>query len=202
MAVSPNPAVDLTTVAAVQSYMQGDAAFTTPQTDEIQREITALSRLCATYCSRIFQRATYNEVRNGTGTATLCLRQSPIVLVNSITVDGVTLNQVTAPGRGNGWDNSDIAVYITTGAFFCRGVRNVVVNYDAGYLPIDNPSTDLPQDLQDSIVMAVADRFKRRTNIGILAKSIAGETITYGNISIPKAVAMIWDQYQKAAYGY
>ena len=196
------PAVDLTTVAAVQGYMQGATAFTPDQTLEIEREITALSRAASTVCSRKFIRASYTEVRNGSGTATLVLRQLPVVSVSSIQMNRSDLRQASAPGSGDGWEFSENAVYLNDGGIFETGTRNIVVTYTAGYLPITDPLTDIPQDLQDSIVMAVADRFKRRTNIGILSKSIAGETITYGAITVPKMTGLIWNNYKKVAYAY
>lgn len=198
--MAANPTIDLATLADVKSYLGGE--WTSAQDAELQRELTALSQACASYCGRNFLRATYVEQRNGTGTSLLVLRNSPIVSIASLTIGGVARQAESAPGKGDGYVLDGKTLYAGGCYIYGKGRMNVVVTYTAGYLPITDANCDIPFDLRQSVVEAVADRYKRRSNIGILSKSIAGETITYGSISIPKSVAQVWDMYQDAAYGY
>lgn len=198
--MAANPTIDLATLADVKSYLGGE--WTSAQDAELQRELTALSQTCATYCGRNFIRANYVEQRNGTGTSMLVLRNSPVVSITSLTIGGIARQPETAPGKGDGFALDDNVLYAGGCYIFGKGRMNVVVSYTAGYLPITDANCNIPFDLRQSVIEAVADRYKRRSNIGILSKSIAGETITYGAISIPKSVAQVWDLYQAAAYGY
>lgn len=195
-----NTQVDLALLADVKTYIGG--TWTVDQEAELQREITALSATCTSYCSRRFILDNYTEVRNGTGTDKIVLRNSPVVSVSSVLVDNVAVPAASAPGKQDGYALDGACLYRGQCATWRRGSMNVVIAYSAGYTPINDPATTIPFDLQQSVIEAVADRYKRRTNIGILAKGIAGETITYGQISIPKSVAQVWDIYSAAAYGY
>lgn len=203
MAYPVVPNVDLCLVADVQSFLGGE--FAPSMADEIQREITAFSRLAASYCGRAFMSADYVEVRNGTGTGTLMLKAAPVTAVASVLADDTIVRVATSPGKGDGFSfNKDTAaLYAGRCVCFPKGTQNIVISYTAGYINLVDPTTTtIPQDLRNSIVLAVADLFKKRTNIGVQSKSIAGETIVYGGIKIPVGVAMVWDQYQRAAYGY
>lgn len=194
-----NLAVDLTTAQAVADYLGG--TWTSPQLAQLGVMVTALSRTCAGYCSRNFIQATYTEVRNGTGTAMIVLRNYPVTAVTAVSVYGDAIPACSAPGKADGFAFDPATGTLYAPSLFTRGMQNVVINYTAGYLPINNASTDIPADLQFSIVEAVADRYKRKNNIGILSQSIAGETVTYGSINVPKSVLEVWKDYRNSAYG-
>lgn len=196
MAVAPKPAVDLCTLADVTLFIGGDLSASQ---DVLQMLITAISAAAATYCSRKFIQASYVEAYDGTGTAMLLPQNSPITAVASLS-DGSRSIAPGTPGGFTGFVFDAKCLYLLGGARFCKGVQNIVVSYTAGYLGTDNPGCTIPDDLREAVVEAVADRFKKRSLVGIQSKTIAGETITYTAKDFPPAVLTTLKLYRRAAY--
>lgn len=199
----PQSTLDLTTVAAVQAYLNTTLATTN---DLIQVLITAISRWAMTACSRDFRLATYTETRNGRGSDTMLLANFPVASVSSVVVDGQTVPPASGPPWTAGFRNDDMSVYLFCPYSFTRNKQNVQFTYSAGYITPGmfglNPgggAVTLPEDLQQAIVESVAERFKRRDSIGVLAKALAGETISYSQADLPKSAAPVIKAYQKVA---
>lgn len=187
MAASP---LDLTTLANVKLYL---GITTTAADDVLQLLITAASQYVATFCNRIFQQQVYTEVYDGTGTQRLVVKQNPIVEVTSVVVLGIAWLPVTDVFRnGFTFDVSGV-LYGMGGYYFPRCLRAVNVTYKAGYLVP-------PFDLAEAVNEMVADKFKRRDNIGISARQIAGETISYTAGDVPKNAQSVLNLYQRASY--
>lgn len=91
-------------------------------------------------------------------------------------------------------------MYLLGGYIFERGVQNVVVNYTAGYTPITDPDSTIPYDLRQAVVEAISVVFKRRQNLGVSSKTIAGESITYILAQWPASSKAVLSYYQRAAY--
>lgn len=182
--------IDLTTLADVKLFL----GETSSASDGILALlITAASQYVATYCNRVFQSATYSEVYDGTGTSILLLRQKPVTAVTSVTVTGTAWN-ATASIYANGYtfDGINGVLYGMGGNYFPYIRRSVQVVYVAGYAVI-------PTDLSEAVNEMVADKFKRRSNIGVAARQIAGETISYTSGDVPKLAQRTLDLYQRAA---
>ena len=159
------PAGDLTTLAAVETYLGLPAG----NSDEpkLSALITACSTAFASYCGRQFASAAFTDVRNGTGSTSLWLKQSPITAVSSVIVDGDSIP------AGGGWANGvrqpgysfdDNYIYLF-GHRFCKGQQNVQVVYTAGYAAI-------PADLAQACNEQVAFRYKETKDLG--KRSITG----------------------------
>lgn len=169
--------------------------------DELQYLVTACSQAAASFCSRTFITQSYTEARNGTGTSSIVLRESPVTAVSSVYI-GTHSVQAGAPGGGVGYLLDDGILYLLSGSPFPRGIQNVVVSYTAGYTNLANPaSSTIPMDLRQAIVEAVSVTFKRRQNLGVSSKSIAGESISYILAQWPASSKAVLGYYQKAAYG-
>lgn len=149
---------DLTTLAAVETYLGLPAG----NSDEARLSalITACSTAFASYCGRQFAPASYNENRNGFGSTSLWLKQSPITAVSSVTVDGVAV----PPGGGwnggvqvPGFSFDENFIYLF-GYRFCKGQQNIQVAYTAGYAAI-------PADLAQACVEQVSLRYKEAKHL-------------------------------------
>lgn len=145
---------DLTTVDNFKSWynFQGNAA------DErlIAQLIARRSDDIRAYLDRpTLLKHTFTEYRNGTGGSAIMLRQWPVIAVNTLTVDGVTISPGTPPASGYTVDVDDgfppgrqsvlrLNGACYGGAFgsgFNKGNNNVVINYDAGYFVKDEAQT-------------------------------------------------------------
>jgi hypothetical protein len=198
MAVPANT-VDLTTVAAAQAYLSTALATTA---DQLQTLITAISRWAMTFCSRDFRLTTYTEYRNGRGTDSMVLFQRPVQSVTSVQVDGQTIQAASGPPWQAGWRSDSDRVYLFPPFSFTRNKQNTQFVYSAGYVTpgmfsLNNtgPAVTLPEDLQQAVIEAVAERYKRRDSIGVITKTIAGELITFSQADLPKSAMPVFNAY-------
>ena len=196
--------VDLTTVAAAQSFANVTAASAPQLSDQYQALITSISKWIATYCSNNFDQRTYAETRNGRGQALLGLRNGPVTAVSSLVNDGVAILPATGPPWNNGYvfSTHNIALY---GYCFSRCYAGIQIAYTAGYItpgmnaldPVTYPTVNLPQDLQQACIETVADRFYSKSNIGVLSRTLATETVSYTNLNMPPSAKLVIDRYMR-----
>lgn len=184
---------DLTTLDSVKAYIGGTIP---PSVDPLlQALITAASAYVVSFCGRDFGSTVQTEYYNGTGNSRQMLRKTPVTAVSDVVVNGQTWIAAEWPQSGFAFDELGL---IATGAFndnfFPRGTRNVKVTYTAGYAAV-------PADLSQAVNEMVADKYARRANIGISARQIAQETITYTSGDVPKSAASVLSFYQSAAFG-
>lgn len=197
--MAANLQVDLCTVADVVGFLGGSVSADAQL--EIQFLVTACSQAAASFCSRNFITRSYTEARNGTGTSSIVLRESPVTAITSVYIGTLPI-PAGAPGGSVGYLIDDGILYLLNGPPFPRGVQNVVVSYTAGYTDLTNPATStIPMDLRQAIVEAVSVTFKRRQNLGVSSKTIAGESISYILSQWPASSKAVLGYYQKAAYG-
>jgi len=192
MPVSANP-IDLTTVADVKTWVGIDG---TDSDDVLQLLITAASQYVVDFCGRDFHAADYNEWYSGTGNTVLMLRQTPVNSVAGVSINGRSWNdKLIDPSQygnfgialePNGW-----GLIMVGGLYWCRGPRNINVQYNAGY-------TTIPTDLAQAVNEMVGDKYQKRTNIGIQSRVIANETITYTAGDVPKSAQSVLNVYQRA----
>lgn len=123
---------DLTTLPRVKDWLNTSGqAFPPGSDDKLARLITAASRFVQTYISRMLVPQDYAETRNGTGTSTLFLRNSPVVSVSSVTIGTTSVAKSPDP-NSYGFLFDDTRVYLI-GSFFPACPQNVQVAYAAGY---------------------------------------------------------------------
>lgn len=184
-------AIDLVTLEYVKTYL----GITGTTTDNILSQlITAASRFAMNYCSRVFLTANYNKTFNGTGGQWMILGQEPVTAVTSVVIDGVTMPPNVPPAQ-TGWVFDSYAVYFKGGSCFQRGVQNVTIAFVAGYADI----ASVPQDLQQAIAELVALKFKRRDNLDVASRGLAGETISYITADMNRYTKSVLNLYTKAA---
>jgi hypothetical protein len=180
---------DLTTLADVKAWLQtGHNAF--PVTDDglLTRLITAASQYIQSWLSRPIALADYTEVRDGTGGESLQFACFPVVEVRSLTIGGQAIPRA-ASTQAAGYVFSPTQLFVR-GCKFNRGLQNVAVFYTAGY-----PS--IPPDIAQACIELVALRYRERTRIGEVSKSLGGaETVTYVQKDLSDAIKTLLQQYR------
>jgi hypothetical protein len=185
---------DLTTLADVKTWLQtSQSAF--PPTDDalLSRLITAASQYIQTWLNRQIAQYDYIEVRDGTGGQRLQFERFPVCSVQSLTIDSIAIPPAPPPTPSNGltagyvFSPTQLAI---RGYYFTRRVQNVVMTYSAGYAVT-------PPDIAQACIELVALRYRERTRIGEVSKSVgAGETVTYAQRDMSLPIATLLQQYR------
>ncbi len=184
----------LTTLAAVKAWL--DLTATTASDDLLNTLIDACSTYIESYLNRTILVADYTETRNGNGGSVMVVRNSPIVSVSSLTLDGLAIQARGPLGpsmTGNGAPTyvfDDSTIFLCGGGVFCRGAQNVVLVYRAGYATV-------PPDIDHACVEMIGDWFKYRNRIGQLSMGIEGQTISFTDVAITKRAMGVLQQYKR-----
>lgn len=148
------------------------------------------------YCNRTFLQGTYTETRNGRDTATLYLRQQPIVSVQSLTIEGVTVQpSPNTQTYGYVFDEAQIYIRHARGPFgqpdrFVRGVQNIVVQYTAGFEAI-------PDDIVQACVELVMWKRAKRNRIDKSSETLGSQqTQAYVMSDMPASVKAALSSYR------
>jgi hypothetical protein len=185
---------DLTALGDVKAWLQtGQSAF--PPSDDALL-ITAASQYIQTWLKRQIAQCDYIEVRDGTGGERLQFACFPVSAVLSLTIDGLAIPPAPPPTPSTGL----IAGYVFSptqlalrGYQFTRRAQNVVVTYTAGY-----PAT--PPEIAQACIELVALRYRERTRIGEVSRSVGGgETVTYAQKDMSAPIATLLQQYRVVA---
>jgi hypothetical protein len=182
---------DLTTLANVKEWLGMNNI--TASDALISRLISACSAYMQTAMSRDIAVATYNEKRNGMGQDSMMLKETPIVTVNSLTIDGAAIPPQTGLVTG-GYLYDDQMVYLA-GYRFNWGRQNVIVNYVGGY-------ATTPPDIEQACIDIIGDWFKYRERIGKTSEGIEGQSITFVNQSIPARAMGVILAYKRVSPVY
>lgn len=191
----PTNAIDLTTIAAVKSWV-GISSGTTGDDSQIQDIITAFSAQVLRWTGRGTQDGSfptvspftsvvsYTETYDGSGTLRQPIRNWPITSVTSLNVNGQSIPQSTSVNVW-GWVIDGDAKFISMrggypssnrwspryqGAVglpgFCDGIQNVAISYTAGF-------STVPLDLEMAARKTCALYYKRRGWIGQRSQAMA-----------------------------
>jgi len=178
---------DLCAAADVKAYLgKNDAGDDTL----LAGIVSAASAWLASQIGRDITSQAYNETRSGDGTGALRLRQSPVITVQSLTVDGIAVTPrdannegwalqddwllLSGPSSGAGM-SGPYGPYVSgtkmTTLRYTIGLANVVIGYTAGYATV-------PPDLKQAAVELVGETFQRRDRLGMMSRSLGGEVMT------------------------
>lgn len=136
MPTYPN-AIDLIRIADVKAWLAtGKDPFPPTSDDLLSRIVSSVSQFAASYLQRNLQPASYTETRNGGDTASIMLRNRPILSVSSLTIGSTSFQPRTTVG-GTGFVFDDSMLYLGGYQSFCRGAQNVVIAYRAGFQASD-----------------------------------------------------------------
>lgn len=174
----------LTTLAKVKQYGQIDSFE-----DDLLlvRMIDAASATIERYCGRTFASQSYTDVSHGTGQRKMTLRNVPVTAVTGVVVNGRTIPARPAV-TGQGYTFNSFGVSLT-GFTFDVGTDNVEVTYTAGYATV-------PEDVDMACCELVALRYKTLDRLGVLSKTLAGESISFNTGDFSDPVKRALDQYR------
>ena len=174
---------DLTTLDNVEGFLGLTVGANPPIDTLLTRLISAVSAYMQTAMSRTIAQTTYNETRNGMGNTRMALKNTPIISIATLAVDGVSialrapLSQSSTASPG-GYTFDQTTIMLSNGYSFTRGYQNVQVTYDAGF-------ATTPYDVEQACVDTVCDWFKYRDRIGKISEAIDQQTITFTNSDFP-----------------
>ena len=157
--------------------------------DELLDEmINIISDSVQSFIDREFKNQNYIENINGNGRRIINVRHYPITLINEIKINDVVIDssefEITTDDaeRGQiyrelGWNMKTTVV----GLNFDRGqqLRNIKINYVAGYILPYDPQRTLPHDIEGIVKTLVSNEFTQVQNgVGNLKKLTEG-ALTY-----------------------
>ncbi len=183
---------DLTTLADVKAWLQtGQSAFPTTDDALLARLVTAASQYIQTWLCRQIAPEDYLEVRDGTDGHRLQFACFPVSAVLSLTIDDQVIPQA-ASSTADGYRFSKTQLSLR-GSRFNRGFQNVVITYTAGY-------STTPPEIAQACIELVALRYRERTRIGEVSKSMGGaETVSYSQKDLSDAIKTLLQQYRLVA---
>lgn len=161
---------DLTTLDAVKAWIGSDVGSSSDTL--LASLITSASGWIIDYLSRNILTASYAEVRQGNGNASMTMRQYPITAVASVGWNGQSIVNLVDPLNlqpGFLFDGRRLDLIGYTFPYGCP----VVVAYTAGY-------ATAPAAIAQACNELVGEAFKRRDRIGMASKTLGGqETVSY-----------------------
>lgn len=153
------------------------------QDEELQAVLDGVSAAVESWLQRKLLAADCTERHNGNGKNRLVLRQYPVRQVYSVKINGRAVDD---------WDNDDWLLIRQNG--FSDGIRNICVNYRAGY-------DDIPADIAEAVLIIAVQRMNELENKGVQSKSLAGESITFSTFAqsggMPPAAFEILQKYRR-----
>lgn len=163
----------------------------------VESLVMASTLRCETETARKLVSRTYTDEKyNGTGNASLRLRQYPVTAVsawNLLTTD--------AP---EAWTPQSLTTYpvvvaepvkdtiVSRNTAFAWGVMNHQLTYTAGL-------TSIPEDLKTACRLILMDLWKQKDKVlaGVASQSFNGQSVTYRNDEIPVAAASLLMPYRR-----
>ena len=194
----------ITTVAEIKAL----AGITTSNGDTVLASLLAQTvAAIGEFCNRDFVSRTVIGYRDGNDATRMMLANYPVVSISSVLINDVAIPQSTGY-YSPGWfcNIGTRALLLRGGSRFTRGQRNVVIASVAGYGD-DAGLIPWPADLKEAVQVIVLTRFNERTTYGINSKSLAGESVNYGdsasassssrkNPGFPAAARVVLANYQ------
>lgn len=182
---------DLTTLANVKSWL---TIATTTDDAILTRMVTSVSNYIQSWLNRSFAVATYTDIHNGSGTGyQLALHEYPIISVSSVTISG-NIIPASPDGIQPGYMFDARGIYFN-GYQLTKGLQNVRITYSAGYAVT-------PPEIEQACIELISLRYRERSRIGEVSKSIGGEVISYTQKDFPDGVKTILNNYKRVISYY
>ena len=188
---SDNSLVDLDTVNAFVNGDTGDAE----QQKILTYYINTASAFCNLYTNRKLKSRELTEYYSGDGTNSIITNEYPVTEITAVYDD---LDR--SYGSDTLIDSDDLAILpdglaykiVYDGGVFQVGIRNLKVQYTAGY-------TSIPNDLQQACLEVIAYYFKNTEEIrfGVTTRTMGGGSVTVETTDIPKSALRILERYRR-----
>jgi hypothetical protein len=174
---------DATAVAGVLGFNSSADA------DILLQMANAAATGMETWMNRVIQQHAVTGAVDGNGKSMLLWQDYPVTAVSSVSINGIAVSPATDyTGLGYRFDSTRLV--LQAGQAFCRGMMNVALSYTAGFAVI-------PADLLQACLESAALKFRQRAQIGVSAKSLAGETITFVQADFPKSALLVMQNYKR-----
>lgn len=180
----------LATLADLKTYL-GIETGDTAADALLTRVLDATSTQFENRIQRTLASGSRAELRSGNGAEALLLRDWPVASVSLLKIDGQVIPAVDPADRtiGRGYIIDKETIYLR-GYRFTLGVKNVSINYVAGYATI-------PADVQQAVIEIAGQAYKEKDWIGFISKSLAGETVTFARAGIPDSAKITVRAYER-----
>ena len=189
---------DLTTLADVRAWLQtGQSPF--PITDDalLVRLLSAASQYIQTWISAPLALQDWIETRDGPASSPFAIESKfvfgafPVSAVLSVDVAGTAIPSATS-AYAAGYIFSPTMLTIR-GWRIPRLTQCVTITYTAGH-------STIPPEIAQACVELVALRYRERTRIGEVSKSLGGaETVSYSQKDMTDGIKTILQQYRAVA---
>jgi hypothetical protein len=176
--------LDLTTLGEVRAWL-GFKAATVEHDADLERLISACSTTIQKLIGRNVLSAAYNHFQDGNGATFMVVRNSPIVRVANVVIDGRPVDPLQVSFDG-------ATLYLSGGLRFNRGRHNIQLRYTAGY-------DEVPADLAQVCIETVGLRWRERDRIGQTSKSLAGETTSFSLADFSPTARTVIGSYTRVA---
>jgi hypothetical protein len=189
---------DLTTKADVKTFFN---IVNTTDDALLDRLVSAVSAYITQWLSHSLLTTGYTEKYDGHGGKVLTLLNYPVTAVTSVTVNGQSI-PASPNGVAPGFVFSRFAIYLI-GSWpvmtqnnmqqaydFARGFQNISVTYTAGF-------ATTPLDVAQACIEMIGVKYKERTRVGEVSKSIAGEVVAFSQKDMSDNVKTILLQYKR-----
>lgn len=178
----------LSTLDEVKKYK----GMATSSADEVLTMlIDAASSLVEGHLGYSPLQASYNEWFNGKNQSVLILPNRPITAISAVAINGNAIPASTA-FQVPGYSFDEIGIYLRNYTF-ARGLKNVNVQYTAGYASL----IALPAAIKMAVNELVWTKYASREWLGFRSKSLAGETTTYDTSDMSKTVIGYLNRYRR-----
>ena len=181
---------DLTTLANVKSWLN---IATTTDDATLSRMVTAVSNYIQSWLNRSFAVASYTDILNGTGGNQLVFHEYPVISVSSMTISG-NIIPASPDGIQPGYVFDARGIYLI-GYQLTKGIKNVRITYSAGYATV-------PPEIEQACIELIALRYRERSRIGEVSKSIGGEVVSFSQKDFPEGVKTILNNYKRVISVY
>jgi IPT/TIG domain-containing protein len=190
----PNP-IDLATLADVRPYAGSTDPSKNGDDPLLQDLITGASQYWLTRTGRgcLNSIVQYTERYDGNGKDALMLRYYPIVAVETLSLDALSI-PVSPDYLQSGYiiDPATDSLVLIGGCSFGWGRLSVAVTYMAGY-------PEVPYDIADAVRKQVAINFKRRSTLdqGMVNYPQTGGSTSYRSWEVPPEVERVIQNYKR-----
>lgn len=178
---------NLTTLNAVKRWLNLQDSS---DSDQLLSDMLAgASAAVRQYLSRDVLSASFDWTTDGTGSDRMMTREFPVLSVSLLEVDfsPVPVSVRGSPGYVAGPDKISLIGYK-----FTKGHMNVHVVYTAGW-------DTVPKDIEWATIELIAGRFKEQDRIGMISKTLAGETVAYSQKDMTDSVKSKLNPYRRVS---
>jgi len=184
---------DLAMLGDVKAWLQtGINPFPAADDALLTRLISAASQFIQGWLNRRIAPCDWQEVRDGTGGQRLQFANPPVTAVLSVTIDGHTISPASPGGGLAGGYLFTSTELVLHGHVFSRGAQNVILLYTAGYVVT-------PPEITQACIELVAQRYRERSRIGAVSKSLGGETVRFSQLDMSADIRTVLAQYRMVA---